>query len=1231
VADGNVAHRRLATSSEHVRMAERSLPEGSRLAAGRERARHLYKSHRLRKTLLILLALIVLFGLLGFFAAPSILKSQFESRVGAMLQRPVTLGEVHVNPFTLRIELDKLHIGERDKTSPFVDVERIVVNASWTSLFRRAPMLDELSLQRPQVWITRHADQQYNFSDLLQNLAGKPAAPDEPPARFSVSNISVHEGDIRFHDEALKADHRIEKLELGIPFVANLPSRANVFVQPLLAMSVDGSPMRIEGKAKPFAAVRDSVTDFKFDRVDLPRYLGYAPTPLPVKVQKGLLSGELEIHFVMSDTAPQMRLTGQLAMDDFNVTTADGKPLLELGHGTIALAGIEPLVSRHHVGAIQLQNATLHYTRTPGGHSNLDALTGGDTAPAKSAEPATQVRIDSLDLRNARLDYADLSGKTPARLTLDGINGTLKGLSTVAGPAGSMDLAARLAGGSIAASGKLDLVNSRYTGKLDLKGVALAPLMPLAPPMLNADVTGGSIDASGQMLAEWGKALNVHLGPAQASLNNFALSPRGARANPVAWKTMQADIAAYDMAGSEARLEKLTIGGLAVDVRRLRNGRIDLADLMAPPVKGAPETPAFRWSIAHFGLADGTITFRDANATGKASRLRMTAAKFGIDGLSDDMRHPLKLDLNGGVGKGSFAVTGTLRPQPMNADLRIRARRVDLAPLVPLISVPLNVNIVSAQLGLNGRMRYADRGSRPARVDYRGMATLGKVRVQDKLSGDDFLHWNSLTASGMNARMGEDVPHFAVAKLALNDFYARMIVNANGRLNLQDVVATQAEAPVSVTRAQDGSVPKPAATAPAPAPATTTATTATATTEPPAPAPDIQIGEITVTRGQLNYTDNFIKPNYTANITQLEGKVGAFGTAGGGAPAELTLLGQLDDNAPVEIGGTINPLAPVAYLDIKAKADGVELTHLSPYSGKYAGYPITKGRLTVDVNYLLDQGKLTADNHIFIDQLTFGDRIEGPGISHLPVKLAVALLKNSQGQIDVHVPVSGSLDDPKFSMGSLIWHAIGNLIKRAVTAPFRLLASAGGSKQDLGYVAFAPGSAVLDTEAKSRLTGIVKILGDKPSLNLDVIGRTDPKSDENGLRQVTVEDLVRQEKQNDQGGEEEHADLSAVKVDPSEYERYLKRAYKHTKFKKPRNLVGLAKSEPPEEMKKLLEANVPVDQDALRHLAERRASAVRQWLHGKVDDKRIFVLAPKLDAKGIDDGGKSTRVDFGLH
>jgi len=1215
-------------------MAGRSPSHSELLAAGRERAGALYRSHRLRKSLLIFGILLLIFGLLGFFAAPPLIKSQLQSRLGAMLDRPVTVGDVHLNPFSLKLGLDRLHIGEHDGMTPFVDIDQVVVNASWASLFRMAPVLDELTVQHPQLHITRTAAQQFNFSDLIERFAGKPAQPNAPPARFSLSNISVHNGDISFDDKVLSTSHRIDQLELGIPFIANLPHDTDVFVQPLLAMQVDGSPLHIGGQTKPFADSRESAIDFKIDHLDLPRYLSYVPTPLPVAIPSGQLSGQLKLDFIDRNATQQLKLSGNLQLDNFAISNHDGSPIVELGHASATLADVEPLVSRYYFDAIALDKTTLHYTSLAGGHSSLDALTGADKTPTKPASPAADARIATLTLQNSQIDYADLSGPTPARLSLDNLHGTIRGLATLGAAPANIDLSSGLAGGTLHLGGALHLSESRFIGQAALNGVGLPPLVAMAPSMLNAQVSHGSLDASGQLVADWSNAFNLQLDASKLAVNDFSLQQKNR--TPVAWKALNADITHLDLASSQASLGNLNLQGLKIDAQRYRNGRIDLTDLAksSPSHHAAGKkavAPVWHWSIAHLGIDSSSFAYKDMAVAGKAGRITVNADKFSINDLSDDMHKPLKLDLAGGIDQGKYRVTGSVRPEPLNADLRVTATRLNVAPLQSMVKVPLNVHVDSALLSLKGRVRYRDHKPE-ALLSYQGQLTLGRVNVLDNLTNDDFLRWNSLAATGVNVRTGEGAAQVSVGGLALDNFYARVIVNSNGRLNLQDVVASPQTAPVSVTQANNApaasNAAQVAATNPAASGTAAVSSSAASSATPPAV---IHIGQIILARGNLNYTDNFIKPNYTANITQLAGKIGAFGTASGGPPAPLTLQGQLDDNAPVNIDGTINPLTPVTFLDVKGKADGVELTHLTPYSSKYTGYPIIKGRLTMDVHYALDQGKLNADNHIFLSQLTFGDRVEGNGISHLPVKLAVALLKDSQGNIDVDIPVTGSLSDPHFSFGSLIWHAFVNLIGRAVTSPFRLIASAmGGNHQDLGYVEFAPGSNVLDAQAQERLTQIAKILTEKPSLSLDIIGRADPQFDENGLRKVMMQQLITHELAKDQGGDE--SDVSVLsKLSPDDYNKYLSKAYKHAKFSKPRDLIGLTKSQPPGVMEKLLQANVTVDQDALRHLAERRADAVRQWLRGKVDDKRVFVSAPKLDAKGIDDKGKTTRADFGLH
>jgi hypothetical protein len=279
------------------------------------------------------------------------------------------------------------------------------------------------------------------------------------------------------------------------------------------------------------------------------------------------------------------------------------------------------------------------------------------------------------------------------------------------------------------------------------------------------------------------------------------------------------------------------------------------------------------------------------------------------------------------------------------------------------------------------------------------------------------------------------------------------------------------------------------------------------------------------------------------------------------------------------------------------------------------------------VHYLLDQGQLTADNHLFIDQFAFGDRVESHDATTLPVRLAVALLKNARGEIAVDVPVSGSLSDPQFSLSGVILDAFVNFIVKVVTSPFRMIAAAFGTEEDLDYVEFAPGLTTLTPDSQHRLASIAQALQDRPALQLDISGRVDPQVDREGLREAKLASLIRMRKIKDLGGYE---DPDRVQLTSEEYDTYLTRIYKAATFPKPRNFLGLDTSLPQAEMKKLLLTHMEITDQDLQHLADARAHAVRQWLSGQVDPGRLFVVAPTLKANDIQDTRKTTRVDLTL-
>jgi len=611
---------------------------------------------------------------------------------------------------------------------------------------------------------------------------------------------------------------------------------------------------------------------------------------------------------------------------------------------------------------------------------------------------------------------------------------------------------------------------------------------------------------------------------------------------------------------------------------------------------------------------------------------------------------PIAVDIDGTLNrKGTFKVTGTAAPIPLKAELRVVTKRVDLSFADPYVSSNLNATITSANLTMDGKVALSQE-RKNFLVSYRGDASLGSVRLMDKLTNDLFFKMAALNVNKIDFALGKGPPKVHIGEVALNDFYSRIILNSTGKLNLKDITSNPQEAPTSLTRAtgepgSKGAVPVAPSPTPSaiPSPAAATAPGAAPAASPSPAEPyagqpmqaDIEVSKTVLKGGKVDYTDNFIKPNYTANLSDMEGSVGAFGTKST-SPAQVSLDGKINGSSPINIDGSINPLAPTAYVDIKAKADAIELTGLSPYTTKYTGYPIVKGTLTVDVHYLLDTGKLTAENHIFIDQLTFGDHVDSPGAANLPVRLAVSLLKDSKGQIDLHIPVSGSLSDPQFSIGDVVWGAVKNLIVKALTSPFTLLASAfgsgsGGAQQDLGYIAFAPGYSTLTQESQQKLDTVAKALAERPALKLNISGRVDPKFDKDGYQEASLEHSIQVLRHKDVGDDSADAKTKSAPLSAADYNKYLTKVYGAGKFQKPRNAIGLAKTIPPDEMKKLILTNTPVSDQDLQHLADWRANAVRAYLSSKqVDAARMFIVAPKLDASGIKDQGKTTRVDLSL-
>ena len=340
--------------------------------------------------------------------------------------------------------------------------------------------------------------------------------------------------------------------------------------------------------------------------------------------------------------------------------------------------------------------------------------------------------------------------------------------------------------------------------------------------------------------------------------------------------------------------------------------------------------------------------------------------------------------------------------------------------------------------------------------------------------------------------------------------------------------------------------------------------------------------------------------------------------------ADLELRGKAEGTASLEIVGKLNPLVKPLALDVTGKVRDLDLPPLSPYAVKYAGYGIERGKLSVDVNYVVQpDGQLTARNKLVLNQLSFGDKVQGSTAS-LPVKLAVALLADRHGVIDLDLPISGSLNDPQFSLGPVIVKVILNVIVKAITSPFSLLAHAlGGASDELAMVAFPAGSAQLSLEARAGLDKVAKALVERPALQLTVVGTSSVQAEHDGFQRQQLDQQVRAEKRRQmarQGDETDKSDKAdEAGISPADYPALLKEVYRRADLPKPRNLIGLAKNQPVADMEKLLLAGIPVSDDQLHEVAVERAEAVRNYLISReLPSARLFLGAAKAvpaDAK----------------
>lgn len=1238
----------------------------SNFASGRARRALSFAAWAVGVTLLV--------WLLAWWLVPLVAKPQLEKRASDLLGRVVTVGRVDFLPWTLELSLHDIAVARATGSVPQLEVRRLYIDAELQSLVRLAPVIDAIRVEAPVFRWSQLAPGRSDIDDVLERLAAgkdpKPSATE--PLRAALYNITLADGAVDFEDRTTGRTQSIRHLSLALPFISTLAAHREVTVTPRLAFELNGSAFETTAQATPFANGHRAEVHLQVKHLDIAPLAAYLPASLPVRVQAGQLDADLRFSFEQAAKV-SLAITGTSAIHGARLSDRQDRHLLSFDTLRVQIRDLQPLNRSVQLGAVDWSGVHAEVRRGVDGALDLPGLADlPGSAHVASASAATaapvdsrwKVAVDRLSVGNARVGWTDQSVGN-AQWQARRVNVLSSDIAWPLQKPLRFQADAEVVIDSADAPGTAPAARLALAGQATDRSAAVAfsvqglPL-ELAAPYLNAQLRprlNGFVDA------DVGLAWNGSTGAvkvAKFAARDVVLACAGGGCSTTmsdagmaaAGKGRLLDLRSLVVEDTWIRLPqravtvgRVTLSGPRTVLARNAQGRwmfedwlladaaIPEASTAAPP-GGTSAASSWTVRLEDTAVEGGMLAFRDdsvvrpvsVDLAGLQLRLRDFAPLAPPGSVSPSMLSVSSLVGSGRFEPGRLAFDGTVRALPLELQGKVQASHLPLQAFEPYIADRLNVRIVRAEGGFSGNVRHSQ-GKQSTSTTVQGDVSVDEVRMRagEVVEGaalrqapavlggggrNDLLRWKSMGLRGvrLEALPGQPVS-LEVAETSLTDLFARVVLQENGRINLRDVVkGTTAQ---QETTSQPGATPSKDMSSAADAPARAVG------------APILRFGPITLSGGAVQFSDRFVKPNYSADLSELTGRLSAFSSVAAGAGgesqmADLELRGKAEGTAALEIVGKLNPLAQPLALDIKVRMRDLDLPPLSPYSVKYAGHGIERGKLTMDVNYrVLPNGELTASNRLVLRQLAFGDPVDGAP-SSLPVRLAVALLADRNGVIDVDLPVSGSLNDPQFSLGSVIWRVIGNLVLKAVTSPFSLLTNSFGGAEELDQVEFEPGSTALGSEARARLDKVARALTDRPALSMTVVGEAALDAEREGWKRQRLQNLVRSEKRRSAARSGQDVDQAAT-VSEDEYPRLLQEAYRRADIAKPRNLVGMAKDLPQAEMENLMLASISVPPEAMRNLALARGVAVRDYLAERsVTADRLFVGAPRVDASRED-------------
>jgi hypothetical protein len=941
----------------------------------------------------------------GFWLVPYVIKNQLPKFAEKELARQASIDEVRFNPFTLRLEADKIAFKEAPSadgqhSAPLLSIGALAVQLEWKSIVRRAWSLAEIRITAPQAQLTVTPDGKFNLAEVLATWQrNHPDKSDSGMPRLVIAHFALEQGKVDWQDQKAGYADNFTPINFKLDNISTLPDANGSYS--LSADAARGGKLHWRGTAS-LSPIRGE-GELILNDASLPGLAAYLKAYTRATVTSGTLSARLPYAFSYADGKLEATVKGAgLALRDLALVR-DGKGDAFTSLSTLGIAGVNVDVARQNVSVDKIN------------------LYGGKVA----------VRRDS----KGEIDVANLVL-----------------------PGNPEPVAPTAVAPSKPGKWKVDL-HQLALANVDVSAIdeTVSPALQLSAKQLQLQLQLG--------MQQGPAGMATVIDGANFSLADLAMQ-RGAQ-TPFKLAQLGFTEGKIDLAAHSVHLGAVTASGAQIDLARNRQGEFAIAQKLPVFASGkadaGKQAPSAPWSttVDKVELSKFGARFDDAGTGIKGT---LQDARLSLHKVSNDMKQALPFELGVGLREGGLlTANGKFVPGTGAVDAQLNLKQLTLAPVQPLLAQHVKLKLAGGTLSGSGRLTTGGGAPKAPKVRYEGGVDIAGL-VLNETDGKRFASWKSVRADKLTASVGPDFVD--IPELRVVEPNAQLIIENDRSLNAQRLLVK---------------APEPA-TAPSPAPATATA-----------PAADagfpVRVRRVRLQNAKLDFADLSLRPQFAAKIYELNGVVTGLSTKRD-ARSQIELDGRIDEFGLARVRGQLNPFAPTDNTDLNVVFKNVDMVSASPYTMKFAGYKVAEGKISLDLQYKVRNRQLDGTNQIVLDKLTLGERIDSPDALKLPLALALAILKDSDGRIDLGLPVSGDMNDPQFSYGALIWKAVGNVLTKIVTAPFRALGNLLGISADkLEAIDFDAGSAVLLPPEREKLKQVAQILAKREQLKLAVPGQ----------------------------------------------------------------------------------------------------------------------------------------------